>query len=235
MLQPFRVLVAGTALIAAIPSAAMTQSPERSRVTATGSGDVALAPDWAIVAFTVTADDSSAFAAASASTAATERVRAALAALGLSGDSLVRVTFGVQPRYNWAEGQQLLGYRGEAIVRVDVRRLGQLAGIIDTALAAGATAVWGIQFRSHREEEARVTALKQAVARARADAEVVAVAAGGRLGRALEVRTRPDRGSFPPAAYFQVQASVSGVPELSPQEVVVAAVVEIDWELVIEP
>jgi len=79
--------------------------------------------------------------------------------------------------------QKLLGYRARATINVDVRELTLLANIIDTTLTAGATRVSDLRFRSNREEEARGEALRQAVRQARSDAEVLAEAAGGTLGR----------------------------------------------------
>jgi uncharacterized protein YggE len=234
MLAVLRVLSGAIGLTAALPLGAMAQTPPSNRITTAGTGEVRLAPDWATITFSVAADDSSAFAAASAGTAVTQRVVAALEGVGLAGDSLVRVSFSVGPLYNWSEGRQLLGYRGEASIRVDVRQLGQLAKIIDAALAAGATGVSGLQFRSNREEEARVEALKQAVAKARSDAEVLVVATGTRLGKAIRVRTGRDSGPLFEA--YQVRGYMgSAAPDLTPRDVVIYAEVEIDWELLVAP
>ena len=219
------------AFVVISPSVGMQMS-RMARITTTGTGEVALTPDWAIMTFDITADDSSAVVAAATSTDATERVLDALANLGYVGDSVVQVSFSVQPKYDWSQGQKLLGYRGQATVRLEVRDLDLLARIIDAALSAGATGVSGLRFRSDTEEEARVEALRQAVALARSDAEVLADAAGGRLGQSLEIKTSP--GAFP---YYAVaeqarRASFAGqaAPDLTPQDVIVMVVVEMEWE-----
>jgi uncharacterized protein YggE len=226
--KSFSSIVAGI-LIGASSSIAQI-APEASRVVTTGVGEVMLAPDWATMAFDVTADDSSASEAASASTAATRRVVAALARLGLTEDSVVRVSFSVGPRFDYQQ-QRVRGYFGRGTVRIEVRRLDQLAQIIDAALAAGATEVSGLRFRSNREEEARAEALRQALVQARADAEVLATAAGGRLGRALEIRH--ERGVRPSFGFSELAGMAStgpAAPDLTPQDVVVLVVVETQWE-----
>jgi len=230
-----RVLAFSMIIVAAVTTGAEAQG-DPSRIVTNGNGEVSLRPDWATMVLDVTADDSSAIAAASSSTAATERVLAALAALGLSGDSTVRVSYSVGPRYDWSEVQRILGYRAQATIRIDVRDLDRLASIIDTTLAAGATAVSGLGFRSDREEEARVEALRQAVAQARADAEVLADAAGGRLGRPLELST--ERTFRPPFAFSEIAYARAGppnAPDLTPQDVVVLVVVQAEWELLMNP
>lgn len=235
MLPIPRVLAFAMTIVATVASGAAAQAGP-SRIVTNGNGEVSLRPDWATMALDVTADDSSAIAAASSSTAATERVLAALAALGLSGDSTVRVSYNVGPRYDWSEGQRILGYRAQATIRIDVRDLDRLASIIDTTLAAGATAVSGLRFRSDREEEARVEALRQAVAQARADAEVLADAAGGRLGRPLELSTeRTFRPSFGFSEIARARSGPSTAPDLTPQDVVVLVVVQAEWELLRNP
>jgi uncharacterized protein YggE len=221
------------AVSAAGPSALAQVANESPRIATTGVGEVSLAPDWATLAIDITAEDSSAAGAANTSAAATRRVVAAMAALGLAGDSVVRVSFSVGPRYDYQE-QRVRGYSGRGTVRIEVKELDQLGRIIDTALAVGATGISGLRFHSNREEAARADALRQAVAQARADAQVLALAAGGQLGRPLEIRTdrevRPSFGFAELAAY--ARSGAAEAPELTPQDVVVMVVVETRWELV---
>jgi uncharacterized protein YggE len=223
-------ILAGASLVA---SSALAQiAPNTSRVATNGVGEVMLAPDWATMAIDVTADDSSASRAASASAAATRRVVAALAGLGLSGDSVVRVSFSVGPRFDYQE-QRLRGYFGRGTVRIEVKQLDRLAQIIDTALAAGATEISGLRFRADGEDKARIEALKQAVAQARADAEVLAAASGGHLGRLLEIRhERAVRPSFGFSELAAMASTGPAAPDLTPQDVVVLVVVEAQWEFV---
>lgn len=232
-----RFFALSVSVAAIIPGSVVGQADELPRIRTNGNGEVTLPPDWATMALDVTADDSSAIAAASTTTAATERVLGALAGLGFSGDLVVRVSYSVGPQYNWREGQELLGYRAESTIRIDVRELERPASIIDTSLAAGATAVSGLRSRSDREEEARVEALRQAVAQARVDAEVLAEAAGGRLGRPLELST--ERELLPSFAFSDLAAYARTggptAPDRTPQDLVVLVVVRAEWELLMEP
>jgi uncharacterized protein YggE len=218
-----------------IPKDLLPQSAEPSRILTNGNGEVTLAPDWATLALEATVEDSSALAAATASTAISQRILAALEAYGLSGDSVVRVTFSVGQRYGYVQdqGDKLRGYSARATVRVDVRELSHLAAIIDTALSVGATGVSGLRFRSDREEEARFEALRDAVAQAKADAEVLAEAAGGTLGPPLEIQT--ERARMPSFAFSELVAYARtggpAAPELTVQDVIVFVEVRTEWAL----
>jgi uncharacterized protein YggE len=72
-------------------------------------------------------------------------------------------------------------------VRADVRRLDDVGKMIDAALAKGANEISSLQFYSSKADSVRRVALAAAVANARADAEVLARAAGGSLGTLLEL------------------------------------------------
>jgi uncharacterized protein YggE len=72
-------------------------------------------------------------------------------------------------------------------VRATVKRLDETGKVIDAALGAGATAIASVQFSSPSADQARSSALAMAVAQAQRDAEVLARAAGGTLGRLLSM------------------------------------------------
>ena len=61
--------------------------------------------------------------------------------------------------------------------------------VIDAALAKGANEISSLQFFSSKADSARSVALAAAVADAKAQAEVMARAAGGSLGQLLELNT----------------------------------------------
>lgn len=88
-----------------------------------------------------------------------------------------------------------------------------------------------ITFESDSVEMGRRTALAQALAKARSDAEALATAAGGSLGRLLEVSARP---GFLPGAQLEavVVNAYAGrsAPAITPPDVVVRVSVQARWE-----
>jgi hypothetical protein len=88
-------------------------------------------------------------------------------------------------------------FRDQVVVRI--RDLQRVRAVLDGALAAGAQKLISLQFSSSRIHQAGQEALTDATRQARQNAEVMAEAAGGRLGRPLEVTT--DRGPAGNAYY----------------------------------
>ena len=84
---------------------------------------------------------------------------------------------------------KVTGYTVTNTVRADVRRIDDVGKLIDAALAKGANEISSLQFYSSKADSARRAALAAAVADARADAEVLARAAGGTLGALVELST----------------------------------------------
>ena len=91
-----------------------------------------------------------------------------------------------------------------------------------------ASDISGIVFESDREQEGRAVALERALRKARGDAMAIARAAGGRLGRLLEVSTQPQMRPMMAQA-MEMRASNAVLP---PQDVVVNVFVQARWEFV---
>jgi uncharacterized protein YggE len=108
--------------------------------------------------------------------------------LGLTPEQISTLGYSVSPEQR-SDGKQVkvVGYVARNTVRVEVRRIDQVGGLIDASLGAGANMVSSLRFYSSREEEIRREALAAAVVRARADADVMAKAAGGSLGTLYEL------------------------------------------------
>jgi uncharacterized protein YggE len=72
-------------------------------------------------------------------------------------------------------------------VTVELRRVDLVGPVIDGALGAGANQINSLSFGVFASDSARRAALTIAVAKAKADAEVMARAAGGSLGPLIEL------------------------------------------------
>jgi len=116
-----------------------------------------------------------------------------------------------------------------------------LGKVIDAAINAGATDVSSIQFLSTNIEQARRSALTEAVKQARMDADAMARAAGGALGKLITVNTT---GVSQPVVFrgggmdnvMLTSASSGGMPTpITPGDVAVIAMVFTRWEFVSSP
>jgi hypothetical protein len=154
---------------------------------------------------------------------------------GFPRESLQTVAFGVGPNIDYEHGSKVTGYEATAGVRLVVHDLTRIGPLIDMTLRAGATDLTSITFESDSVEIGRQRALAQALAKARNDAEALATAAGGSLGKLVEVSSRPGYGFGYSSALEEVV--VTGVaarsgPAITPPDVVVRVSVQARWEFV---
>jgi len=211
-----------------VPAAGFAQvmpGYDPSQITAAGTGEAHASPDRAVIQVGVAVEDTSASAAASANAALVAAVMDALTGFGFSAESLPMIAYGVTPIYDRATGTRTLtGYNAHASIRITVHELNRLGEILDAALAAGANDVPYIRFEASDEPVARRRALMEAVAHARADAAVLAEAAGGRLGKLIELSTGGGGGPV------MMRAARTGELTITPPDVVIRASVTGRWE-----
>ena len=170
------------------PEAARGLDGEESErgITVTGAGLVTAVPDRADFSFGAQSSGRTATQALAAKAAEIRRVIAALREQGVAAADIQTQQVSIYPRTS-DDGQTILGYVAENTVTAKLRDLGRAAAVIDAAVAAGANQVFGPELvRSDRSELYR-SALRAAIADARAKAQTLAAAAGVSLGKATVV------------------------------------------------
>jgi uncharacterized protein len=172
-----------------------------------GQGEAKVNPDRVSVLVNVQTRAPTAAAAAAQNAQRTKSVLDALARLGLTKDQLSTEGYSAYPelRYDREGGSPTVtGYVVTNSVRAESKRVEQAGPIIDAALSAGANLINSLSFYASSIDEPRRQAIALAVASARADAESMAQAAGGRLGTLLELSTQGP--TVPPRPMFDVAA-----------------------------
>jgi uncharacterized protein YggE len=176
-----------------VSGAQVANSSAAPAIATASTGEAHVTPDRATIFVGV---QSRALTAAAAGADNARRQRAildTLRALGISGTNVSTMNYNVSPEMQYSQGSQvapkIIGYTVTNTVRADVQRLDDIGKVIDGALAKGANEISSLQFYSSKADSARRSALSMAVANARADAEVLARAAGGSLGQLLELST----------------------------------------------
>jgi uncharacterized protein YggE len=89
---------------------------------------------------------------------------------------------------------EVVGYTATNQIEVETRKVDAVGGLIDAAVAAGATRVGDVSFKLRDPAPARNRALKSAGADAAAQAGAIADALQVRLTRVLEATTEPTAG-----------------------------------------
>jgi uncharacterized protein len=166
------------------------------RTTATATQFVS--PDLAVAHFEISARDSTLREAARRTAVIAEAVRSAVVKAGVPKDSVLgrgsvaylwdqATQIDVKPNAEFKRYDTTYVFRDAVVVRIrDLKRVG---AILDAALDAGAQKLVSLQFSSARVQQAGQDALVEATRQARKNAELMAEAAGGKVGRPLELTT----------------------------------------------
>lgn len=203
-------------------------------ITASGRGEVKVAPTASSLSISVTTRAPTAAQAAADNATRLESTLKALRATGLTQTELTTLGYSVGQNYERMGDNPRIpaGFLARNTIRAEVRRLDDLGKVIDAALAGGATEIAGIQYISANSQEARRTALVSAVREARADAEAIARAAGGSLGRLIGLSSAGNIREAAGMAYGAEYAMMAPAPPsiITPRDLTIYAHVTGRWE-----
>lgn len=159
-------------------------------LSVSASGSVRYNPDMAEFTVMVTSTQKDAARATAKVADLMSALRKALLASGIPAADIASSGYTVNPEWEWiatTKSRVLKGYTSTHVVRVTVRDLQLLGKAIDATVNAGAGNVDGLRYFRSRIDDVRREALALAVRSAKADAESIASAAGGKLGNLLEL------------------------------------------------
>jgi uncharacterized protein YggE len=204
------------------------------QVVTTGTGQAHVAPDRATVLIGVQTKAASAEAAVADNSRRQRAVIDTLRALGLTQAQISTTGFSVSPDVRYLPNQppRVTGYTVSNVVSADVRRLDDVGRVLEAAIAKGANEISGLQFYSSRADSARRSAMAEAVANAKGDAEVLARAAGGSLGSLIELSSMgsPIRPVMQRA--MAADAVAAPMPPIEPGEQTISVTVTTKWAFV---
>jgi len=226
-----RLLLAVPALFAVAALAGAARPPTSARadtsatantLTVVGTGSVTAVPDDAQLSFGVDSRASTAKAALAANGAALQKVIDALRAAGAR--DIATQWVGVSP-YD-RNGGAIAGYDASNSVSATIG-VGRAGVLIDAAVAAGANQVSGPDLSSADAERLYEQALGNAVANARAHAEVLAKAAGSTLGAVTAIV----EGGVQPVQNGAVASTPAGATPIVPGQQQTSATVTVTFAL----
>jgi len=188
--------------LTALPMAASAQENARRDpvISVSGEGDAAVAPDMAVLTFSVMKQAETAAAALAENNKAMTEVQAALKSSGIADRDLQTSNFSVQPIYKQFEPKdgvyvppEITGYQVTNGLTVRVRDLAKLGDIMDSSVKLGINQGGDIAFTNDDPAATVTEARKAAVADAISKAKTLAEAAGVKLGRILEINENMQR------------------------------------------
>lgn len=209
--------------------------PETSSISVSAVGESTAVPDQAQILFWVQTRAATATEASRQNATLQEQVIRALRGAGIESRDLSTSGYSLSPDMQYDERERrarLVGYIARNGVQVRVRDIAKVGPLIDAAIAAGANEVGNLSFETSRAAELRRDALSRAVGNACRDAEVMARAAGGSLGRLLELSSSPRMQPPQPVYRMMAEANVAQdvATPIEPGELTVRSDVVARWE-----
>lgn len=200
-------------------------------INAIGEGQREATPDRATIMLGVETHARTPAAAGAANADRMTTIRAALRQAGVGEREISTARYSVQVQVG--PTQRDTSYVASNSVTVETRKLDEVGRLIDVGLGAGATSIGSLRYDLTDRTAMSRQALADAVADARRQAEVMAEAAGGRLGELLELGTNPAQYMPIYAAEVSYRMAASAAPTpVSPGSVTVSATVTGRWRFV---
>ncbi len=116
----------------------------------------------------------------------------AVKAMGLDMSAISTSGMGIYPNYNYDDGEEITGYTAYNNIYLTVTDVNNTGAYIDAAFAAGANSLDYVEFSATQTQEADAKALTLAVESAREKAQIIADAAGVKLGDIVEIHDNAD-------------------------------------------
>lgn len=207
-------------------------------IQTSGTGNVIGTPDRAQVTFSVQTENTNVKAAQAENAIGMAKVHDALLAYGLPRDALKTTGYNIYPVYEDSIGilkQKIKTYRVTNSLTVTLHNVSQTGDVIDTAVANGINQADSIQFMlsDEKAQELRTAALKEAVTRARSDADTISAA----MGTTITGVQRAETGSSYSPVYFQNYALDNASPRATAEtpiqsgDITVSATVTITYTI----
>ncbi len=160
-----------------------------TRASVTGESQTRVAPDTAVVTFSVVTQNAQALNAQQENARRSDAVKSALETIGANFKIEVKTSdYNLQPEQNYYSGKlpKILGYTVRNTVTASISDLSQVGAVIDAATKAGANSVESTSFIIRQDSPAQGEALALATKQAMAKAEAIAQSLNGRVVRVVE-------------------------------------------------
>jgi uncharacterized protein YggE len=214
----------------ATPAATSTApAVDTATISVTAEASSTVTPDRARLRFAIETEAETAAAAADRNGDLTTAAIAAVRSLAAPDDDLSTTGFSINPVYSRDADRRVIGYRVVNALVVTLTDIDQVGPAIDAAVAAGANRVDGLEFFAADSRDAYLDALARAVERARVEAETMARAAGGELGRIVSLQS--NRTGEPVARVMAEGLSMAATP-VEPGDQTIGASVWLHIQLV---
>jgi uncharacterized protein len=229
------------ALVACTPEVNVSSSgAEVSGIAVSGSGTTSVRPDLALVNLGIEVTSPTVAEARSKAATTMEALTTAVKGKGVAEADIQTQFFNIYPQYGPPSpadlkptAPQIIGYTVNNQVQLKVRNLDSVSTVLDSAIAAGGNSIRvnGMQFTVEKPDQFKAKAREDAVRNARERAEVLAKAAGVKVGPARSITE--SGGGFPQfdARSAQAPGGMGGPTPVSPGQETLEVVVNVVFEI----
>lgn len=159
-----------------------------TRITVIGDAQTKIAPDTAVITFSVVTQNAQALNAQQENAKKSEAVKTAVEAVAADAKPEVKTSdYNLSPQQDYSNNTpKISGYEVKNTVTVSIKDLSKVGAVIDAATKAGANSIEGIQFVLRENSPAQGDALALATRQAMTKAEAIAQSLNGVIVRVVE-------------------------------------------------
>jgi uncharacterized protein YggE len=226
----------GALTLGASLAAAQPASPLDNRVTASGTGEIRITPDMALLTAEATFTRKTVKEAADEVRKAMDAILKAAKPAVRGSEDLRTTRLTVNPDYEWLPaGRRFKGYTASQSIEITVRDLSKVEKLTEALFATPMTGLGGLELRHSQADSLRREALTLATRDARDNAAKICASVGRACGDLLSARMAGTSGPVPPPMYamearLQKSDAGNGVP-LQAGVLTFSAAVEADFRL----
>ena len=171
------VLILSLALCLSLTSALADET-----ITVTGTGEILVTADTAVISLGVNVRKAAAPEAQSGANEVIASIRTALTAAGIPEEDIGTGFINLYAVYDYSkEVETIIAYNASSTLAIRVTDMNRVGEVIDLAFGAGANTLDGVTFSVSDDTAARAEALKAAFADAKEKAETLAEASGQQI------------------------------------------------------
>lgn len=159
-----------------------------TRITVIGDAQAKVAPDTALMTFSVVTQNAEAINAQQENAKKSEAVKQSIESIAANAQPEVKTSdYNLAPQQDYsADKPKIVGYEVKNTITVSIKDLSQVGTVIDAATKAGANSIEGIQFVLRENSPAQGDALALAAKQAMTKAESIAQSLNGKVVRVVE-------------------------------------------------
>ena len=156
-------------------------------VKTTGTAEIKVTPDRAVIQVGVERQSATAKAAKAAADSTSRKLLAALKAQGIEDKDIQTAYLDLQPTSYYEKHVRINNFTATQSLSVTVRDLSKLDGVMDAVMSAGANRIDGIQYESSELRKYRDQAREEATKAAKEKAVALAQALGNQVGKTYSI------------------------------------------------